>query len=256
VLGVYGIILLRKKIPAKETYLMNNLSVKLAKAPVFNKLSDADREDLARIAEPGIYQKGESICWQDEIWDKVLYIESGRIDWIMLSPDGKRQIIFRLHAGDVVWGHSIFDEQPMPASLKVISRCKVYQWPGSAVVPIVSRNTEAVWAVSSVLVRSMRHVREVVYGFAFHPVSGRLARLLLSHYQPVDAQSFARDLTLDEMAAIVGSTRELVCKVLYRFADAGMLEITRTKFIFTDTKKLEALASGQQKAHEGASSKK
>lgn len=226
---------------------MNNLSLQLAKAPVFRKLSDADRDELARIAEPGIYQKGESICWQDEIWAKVLYIESGRIDWIMLSPDGKRQIIFRMSAGDVVWGHSIFDEQPMPASLKVISRCKVHQWSGKAIQPIVSRSTEAVWEVSSVLVRSMRYVREVVYGFAFHPVSGRLARLLLSHYQPQDGQSFSRDLTLDEMAAIVGSTRELVCKVLYRFADADMLQITRTKFIFTNTNKLESLARGDYK---------
>ena len=226
---------------------MNNLSVKLAKAPVFKKLTDMDREELARLAEAKTYRKGEFVCWQDEIWPKVLYIDSGRIDWTMLSPDGKRQIIFRMHAGDVVWGHSIFDDQPMPASLKVTSRCHVYQWSGEAVLPIVSRIVEAVWDVSSLLVRSMRYVREVVYGFAFHSVSGRLARLLLSHYQPEEGQSVARDLTLDEMAAIVGSTRELVCKVLYRFADAQIIKINRTKFSFTDIRKLEALASGHRK---------
>jgi CRP/FNR family transcriptional regulator len=226
---------------------MNNLIVKLAKAPVFEKLTDMDREELARLAEAKTYRKGEFICWQDEIWPKVLFIDSGRIDWTMLSPEGKRQIIFRMHAGDVVWGHSIFDEQPMPASLKVTARCRVHQWSGKAILPIISRNVEAVWDVSSLLVRSMRYVREVVYGFAFHSVSGRLARLLLSHYQPEEGQSVARDLTLDEMAATVGSTRELVCKVLYRFADAQVMQITRTRFVFTDTTKLRALAAGDHK---------
>ncbi|OQY26419.1 MAG: hypothetical protein B6I38_11335, partial [Anaerolineaceae bacterium 4572_5.1] len=81
-----------------------------------------------------------------------------------------------------------------------------------------------------------------VYGFAFHPVAGRLARLLLNYYQPIEGQTAPRDLTLDEMAANVGTTRELVCKVLYRFADAEMIQIKRTEFIFTDRKKLEELA--------------
>ena len=226
---------------------MDSLSVKLAKAPVFKRLSDDDREELALLAEEKTYRKGEFICWQEEIWPYVLYIDSGRIDWTMLSPDGKRQIIFRMQAGDVVWGHSIFDNQPMPASLRVLSRCKVYQWSGEEIMPIISRHVDAVWEVSSLLVRSMRYVREVVYGFAFHSVSGRLARLLLSHYQPHDGKSVPRDLTLDEMAAIVGSTRELVCKVLYRFADDGILEIHRTKLIFTDVDKLQAVADGKRK---------
>jgi len=221
---------------------MNKLSEGLALAPVFKKLSAADRVELVQLAETKTYGKGEFICWQDEIWSKALYVASGQIEWTMLSPDGKRQVVFGQRAGDVVWGHSIFDDQPMPASLEVMARCRVYQWPREIVMPIVSRNVEAVWDVSRLLVQAMRHVREIVYGFAFHPVAGRLARLLLNHYQPVEGQSAPRDLTLDEMAANVGTTRELVCKVLYRFADAEMIQIKRTEFIFTDRKKLEELA--------------
>ena len=51
-----------------------------------------------------------------------------------------------------------------------------------------------------------------------------------------------RDLTLDEMAAMVGTTRELVCKVFYRFADAEVIRINRTEFVFTNREKLEQLA--------------
>jgi len=206
---------------------MTKLNDGLAQAPVFKKLAAADRAELIRLAEVKTYRKGEFICWQDEVWPKALYIASGRIEWTMLSPDGKRQVVFGLGAGDVV---------------EVMARCQVYQWPREVVMPIVSRNVDAVWDVSRLLVLAMRHVREVVYGFAFHPVAGRLARLLLNHYQPIEGQHTPRDLTLDEMAATVGTSRELVCKVLYRFADAELIRINRTEFVFTDRKKLEELA--------------
>jgi len=226
---------------------MEGLSGKLAKAPVFRKLAPGTRKEVARLAVLKMYQKGEFLCWQDEVWPMVLYVDSGHLDWLMLSPDGKRQSVFRVQPGSVVWAHSIFDEQPMPASLRALSRSAVYQWPGETLIPLVSSNAAAVWEIASSMVHAMRRVREVVYGCAFHSVAGRLARLLLSHYQPKKGQTVSRDLTLDEMAAIVGSTRELVCKILYRFARHHMLQIRRREFVFTDVEKLRKLAEGRVK---------
>ncbi len=226
---------------------METLSTKLAKAPVFRKLTPEERERISQMAVSRTYRKGEFLCWQDEIWPKVLYVDSGRLDWLMLSPSGKRQSVFRVPAGGVVWAHSIFDDQPMPASLRALTRSVVYQWSAQSVVPIVSKNVEAVWEIASLLVHSMRHVREVVYGCAFHSVAERLARLLLSHYQPEEGQVVSRDLTLEEMAAIVGSTRELVCKILYRFADHNLLQIRRRELVFIDVERLQSLALGLDK---------
>jgi CRP/FNR family transcriptional regulator len=90
----------------------------------------------------------------------------------------------------------------------------------------------------------MRHVREVVYGFAFHPVAGRLARLLLTHYHSMDGKPAPRDLTLDQMADTVGTTRELVSRTLHRFADEGIIRVNRMEFAFLDRDKLETLAGG------------
>jgi len=223
---------------------MDELFECLAEAPVFSKLNASDRAELAQLAIRRNYQKGQCICWQGEPWPKVAYIASGLVEWAMLSPAGKRQVVFKLRACDVVWGHSIFDEKPMPASLEVMEETEVYTWHRETIIPIISRNVEAVWDVARVLVAYMRQVREVVYGFAFHPVAGRLARLLLDHYRPVEGQPAPRDLTLDEMADTVGTTRELVSKTLHRFAEQGMIQINRVEFVFTNRSKLEKLAGG------------
>lgn len=221
---------------------MDDLSERLAHAPVFSKLVAADRAELARFSRHRTYQKGEVICRQDEIWPNVIYVAAGRAEWAMLSPEGKRQVVFALSPGDVMWGHSLFDDLPMPAALEVMEACEAYLWPREIIVPVISRNCDAMWDVSRTLVWAMRRVREVVYGFAFHPVAGRLARLLLQHYRPVEGRPAPRDLTLDEMADTVGTTRELVSKTLHRFADEGLIRINRMEFVFTDRGRLEELA--------------
>jgi len=80
-----------------------------------------------------------------------------------------------------------------------------------------------------------------VEGLAFHPVAGRLARLLLDHFKQAGDSSIARHLTLDEMAARIGTTREMVCRALYNFSDKKLIEVTRTEFVLTDREGLARL---------------
>jgi CRP-like cAMP-binding protein len=98
------------------------------------------------------------------------------------------------------------------------------------------------WELSRLMVKRMQRASDIVENLAFHTVTGRLARLLLNRYRDAGHAPVARDLTLDEMAARIGSTREMVCRALYSFADDRMIQITRTEFIFTNREKLTQLA--------------
>ncbi|MBK7317701.1 Crp/Fnr family transcriptional regulator [Candidatus Villigracilis affinis] len=218
----------------------------LSKAPVFSKLTERERQELLERAVEKKFQKDEYVCWQGETWSKVAYIATGRLEWAMLSPEGRRQVVFKLNPCDVVWGHSVVDGQPMPASLEVGEDTLLYLWERDDIMPVIFRNAQAAWDVSHILIHYMRRVREVVYGFAFHPVAGRLARLLLSHYSSVDGKSTPRDLTLDQMADTVGTTRELVSRTLHRFADEGLIQISRMELAFLDREKLETLAGSNE----------
>ena len=109
-------------------------------------------------------------------------------------------------------------------------------------LPILLRNGQMSWELSRLMVSFMQRASNIVEELAFQPIPGRLARLLLERYNGGKDSPVARDLTLDEMAAHIGSTREMVCRALYRFSDDGLIEITRTEFLFTDQEKLEELA--------------
>jgi CRP-like cAMP-binding protein len=88
------------------------------------------------------------------------------------------------------------------------------------------------------MVQRMQRASAIVEELAFQPVTGRVARLLLENF-PSSQGAAPRHLTLDEMAAHVGTTREMVCRILYRFAEQGAIQINRTEFIFTDRSILE-----------------
>lgn len=216
----------------------------LSQAPVFSKLTEHDRSGLIACAQEKKYRKDEFVCWQGDEWPFVAYVASGRLEWAMLSPEGRRQMVFALRPCDVVWGHSVVDGLTMPASLEVREDAVLYLWEREQIMPVIFQNARAAWDVSHILVTYMRHVREVVYGFAFHPVAGRLARLLLTHYEPVNGKPTPRDLTLDQMADTVGTTRELVSRTLHRFADEGLIRVNRVEFAFLDRGRLESLAGG------------
>lgn len=216
----------------------------LSKAPVFSKLTEHERTDLAAVATEKKYGKDEYVCWQGEVWPYVAYIASGHLEWAMLSPEGRRQVMFALHPCDVVWGHSVVDGLSMPASLEVREDTVLYLWERDSILPVIQQNAQASWDVANILIQYMRNVREVVYGFAFHPVAGRLARLLLTHYNATDGQLAPRNLTLDQMADMVGTTRELISRTLHRFADEGLVHVNRVEFAFLDRERLESLARG------------
>ncbi len=88
----------------------------------------------------------------------------------------------------------------------------------------------------------MERAREILSELAFQPVADRVARLLLDHFKDADGNRLQRDLTLDEMAARAGTTREMVCRARYNFSDRGLIRITRTEFQLTDENGLTQLA--------------
>ena len=219
----------------------------LSQAPVFSKLTERIRADLVAGAAEKRFGKDEYVCWHGETWPYVAYLASGRLEWTMLSPEGRRQVVFGLQPCDVIWSHSVVDGLAMPASLEVREDALLYLWDRDTILEVVRDNAQAVWDVSQILMNYMRRVREVVYGFAFHPVAGRLAKLLIAHYDPMDGKPAPRDLTLDQMADTVGTTRELISRTLHRFADEGLIRVNRVELAFLDREKLETIAGGGER---------
>jgi CRP/FNR family transcriptional regulator len=92
------------------------------------------------------------------------------------------------------------------------------------------------------LVERIRFASEFIEELAFHPLAGRLARLLLEQFDEQDDRRVPREFTLDEMSAKINTSPVMVCKLLSRFAGEGLIKVTRSSFELLDRKSLEKVS--------------
>ncbi|MBM3127030.1 MAG: Crp/Fnr family transcriptional regulator [Chloroflexi bacterium] len=230
---------------------MSDLAKKLGQTQVFNRLPPADCATLARLARRRALAPSEYLCHQGEVWAHALYLVSGQLRWTMLSPAGREFMLYSIDPGRVFWGHSLFDDQPMPASLQAVGASEVALWHRDAILPILDRNP-AIWhAIARELVATMRRAREIIYGLAFQPVAGRLAKLLLTQFPAQEKKSHERSITLAEIAARVASTPEVISRVLHQFQAEGVLDITRASITLHDRAALERIVETVDKTRRG-----
>ena len=115
-------------------------------------------------------------------------------------------------------------------------------WSADQLIPIFKCEGSASWELSRLMIFKMMRASEILEEMTFQPVAGRLAKLLIETVQNQQNKPVTRSLTLDEMAARIGSTREMVCRFLHRFADDGIIDITRTEFRVVDSTRLAKIS--------------
>ena len=220
---------------------MTDLSKELSGMEVFTHFP---ADVIAQIADYSLPRKligGEHLCRQGEVWPYVFYMDEGQLNWSMVSSGGKEHQLFKVKRGDVFWAHSIFDDQPMPASLSADGKALVYIWSKNTILPLLMKYPKAMWDIPKKLTGTMRNAREIIYGLAFQPVASRLAGYILDNLESSDQTSFTRDMTLEEIATVLATSAEVVCRLLYQFQTDGILKITRTQISLEDQRALEKL---------------
>ncbi len=214
----------------------------LSQNPIFASLSSQDKESLIRSAMTCNYQKGEWISHLGDNWPYLFIVEQGVVTPLKESAE-RSLIVIELGVGEVFWGLSFFlEEAPMPVALVAKQACRISMWSHDDIKPLLLNNGQMSWELTQLMVRRMQYASDILDEFAFQPVTGRLARLLLEHFGDAVGDYVARDMTLDEMAARIGTTREMVCRQLYKFADQGAIQINRTEFMISDQERLENIA--------------
>ena len=209
---------------------------------LFTSLNTSQQNLFMNEAIARSYPKGAFITQYGDVWPYLFIVTEGQINAIKESSEGRSLTLATIDAGDFFWGLGFFIENaPMPAALKAAETCELLLWSRADLLPFIFENGRFSWELSRLMVQRVQFASEIVEKLAFQPLTGRVARLLLEQF-PASHNVAPRHLTLDEMASRVGTTREMVCRILYRFAEAGAIQINRTEFVFTDRDLLDDFA--------------
>ena len=223
---------------------MVDLSYLLEKAEVLGKFNASQKQQLIQFAVRRVINAGEALYLQGDLWNNVLLIASGRLQSVIHSEDGRSFVVTTWDPGMEFWGHSLFDNEPMPSTLEAVQESIVHQWDGEAVLRILFENPDAIRALLGRQVRLIRKRRDTISDLAFQHVTSRLAKLILDRI-PASETSAQRDLTLDQIASMVATSPEVVCRTLYQLQRNGLLQVTRASITLQDRAGLERLVGTQ-----------
>lgn len=214
----------------------------LRKIPYFSALNT---EDLARVATLTVerhFNRGDLILIAGENDGSLCYVCSGLVKVFKVSPDGKEQVLRLIGVGHTFNDVPAFDGGPNPASVASVESSKVYMIRRSGLHQLITTRPEVAEAVVLTLAKTLRHLVALVEDLSLRHVSARVAKILLDREIATQQDLHIHRLTQTEMAALVGSTREVVGRALKELETAGAIEMRHGQAIILDQERLRIIA--------------
>ncbi len=174
--------------------------------------------------------------------DALYVIDEGRIAIATQSGDGRETVLAVLEDGALFGELPLFDDAPRSADARSLTDSKVVELEYEPVRVVLRERPELLWVIVRLVVERLRATDEALADAVFLDVPARTAKRLLDLAGGDDR--FTLPLTQEELAAIVGASRERVNKAISLFVRLGWLEIEgRSSYRILDREALQDRAT-------------
>jgi CRP-like cAMP-binding protein len=216
-------------------------------APLFADMEDEETRALLDSMVPVELSRGDVLFREGEPGDRLYVIAQGKIKLGRRSSDGRENLLSILGPGEMFGELSLFDPGPRTASASSVSDSVVYELRHQALVAWVNAHPKVATHLLGALARRLRRTNETLADLVFSDVPGRVAKALLDlstrFGEPSDdGVRVAHDLTQEELAQLVGASRETVNKALADFASRGWVRREGRAVVLLDMDRLERRA--------------
>lgn len=210
--------------------------------PFLAGLSDGALARIAGVAFARTYGPGETIIFEGDPCQAAYFIAKGQVRVYRLSATGREQVLARLGPGQAF--NTVPPFQPdgvNHAIVEALGTVTVYAVSSDDLRRLVSESAELALALLQDFANRLDHLTNLVEDLSLRTVRGRLARFLLENANEGKA---TRRWTQDEIAAHLGTVRDMVGRTMRAFVDAGLVRMDRQRIVLLDRKGLEAEAYG------------
>jgi len=215
----------------------------LSNLPFFSGLgNDALLEIVPHIHER-TFSPGQVVILEGEPCQTVYFVARGVVRMYRLSPEGREQVLAYLGPGEPFNLVPALDGGPNLATVDAVTDTRLYTVPCERFRRIMRDHHEVALAVMERLAAEVRRLSDMVEDLALHTVRTRLARFLLAQasaeLEVVDGGQPPRRWTQEEVAAQIGTVRDVVGRTLRTFASEGLIRRERGRLVVADRAGLE-----------------
>lgn len=223
----------------------SNRAAALKEVPLFADLSEGELKFLAERAVPHHYQAGETIFSEGEPCEGLYVVESGTIKVFKTSASGREQVLTIEGAGSSVAELPVFDGGAYPASAAALSEASLLFVSKRDFQALCLEDPEVALKVLKVVGSRLRRLVGIIEELSFTTVRHRLAALLFRLAERKGKRTprgieFTLTASNQELAAHIGTVRELVSRNLSRLQAEGIVKMEGKNVIVPDLKALEA----------------
>jgi CRP/FNR family cyclic AMP-dependent transcriptional regulator len=220
---------------------MTAIAEVLRKWPFFSELGEDQLAEVVSHVQERTFRRGEVILLEGEAPQAVYFIVRGQVRVYRLSPEGREQVLKRLGPGGAFNLVPVLDGGPNPSSAMAWTDVTVYAIERGHFLQMVREHPALAVAVLADFATKLRHMTALVEDLSLRTVGARLAKLLLT--QAIEEETVPRRMTQQEMAAQLGTVREVVGRALAELEREGLIRVERHRIIIVDRSGLESKAS-------------
>jgi CRP-like cAMP-binding protein len=215
----------------------------IRKTPLFSGLDSSAAEALRTSMNLVKLRKGQSLFKEGDDGDHLFVVSSGKVKLGTKSADGRENLLMILGPGDMFGELSLFDSGPRTATATAVTDSKLLALGQDKVIPWVKEHPEVSLQLLARLASRLRRTNEVVGDLVFSDVPGRVAKALIDlgvkfGDKRTEGLFVNHDLTQEELAQLVGASRETVNKALADFAQRGWLRLEARSVMILDYERL------------------
>jgi CRP/FNR family transcriptional regulator len=198
---------------------------------------------LERLMTTRSVARGHVVFREGDPGDRLFVVMDGKVKISRSAADGRENLLAVLGGGEMFGELSLFDPGPRTASVSAITDSTLASLDHDDLRPLLSERPGVAVELLQALAQRLRRTNEAMADLVFTDVPGRVAKALLDLSEKFgvpeqDGTRVRHDLTQEELAQLVGASRETVNKALSEFAHRGWLRIEGRSVLLLDTERL------------------
>ena len=215
----------------------------LAKAGLFQGIPEEAAEAVAASLDYADFGRGETVFTEGEQGNNLYLVLTGKVKIGRRAADGRENMLSVMGPSDMFGELSLFDPGPRTATATVVTDARLASLAHTSLRPWINDRPDIAEQLLRVLARRLRRTNDALADLIFTDVPGRVAKQLLAlserfGTEEADGLRVHHDLTQEELAQLVGASRETVNKALADFASRGWVRVDSRALTILDGERL------------------
>jgi CRP-like cAMP-binding protein len=218
----------------------------LKRVPYFASLPAAELRRLGAQCAPRVLRPGQVLFEEGQPCHGLFIVEQGSVEVRQTSLRGREQVFHSEGPGATLGEGPLFDRGGYIATAVTTEPTRVLFLRRADLLDLCRRHPAVALSILEAMARRVRRFAEIVSDLAFRPVPERVARYIHDVARSIGpGTELDLELTQSQLAARLGTVRELVARAFSQLQESGIIARRRTRVVIREPARLAALARGE-----------